>query len=388
MIIGIKPPLPDELEITTLGPGSSSGESIVVHLKDDEWIIIDSCKIGGKVLPLEYLSGIDVDCEKQVKMVICTHWHTDHIQGMPEILSTCKHAHFYVAPVGDFKGYLDVILKLAGIDPLGSNVWNTMNKCLEALATYNHREMELLGHNERFIHNGDNDVFVIGPSDELYNRFGISLLNIDPNKPTIKDIEELEGNLCSLALSISFKGQKILIGGDMEAGRKSDDDKYNAAACKMGCVAYDDVGWCNAIKPRNVFADEKPYHFVKLPHHSSVTAYCQKMWEEGMVKGGPIATTTAFRCAKGEDLPRSEMLKLYKSKCKELYITNSDGQKEKTTTAELEGINGVEVIDEYTEHAGIIVSRWHNEDEGWNVQCFGEARLVDDAFLQSYHVQE
>ena len=39
MKINIEQPQPDELEITTLGPGPSSGESIVVHLRNDEWII-------------------------------------------------------------------------------------------------------------------------------------------------------------------------------------------------------------------------------------------------------------------------------------------------------------------------------------------------------------
>lgn len=45
-------------------------------------------------------------------------------------------------------------------------------------------------------------VFAIGPSDEMYNRFLTSLIKIDPQKPQKKDIENMEGNLCSLALSI------------------------------------------------------------------------------------------------------------------------------------------------------------------------------------------
>ncbi len=175
MTIDIEQPQADELEITTLGPGAAKGESIVVHLKNDEWIIIDSCKTGNKVLPLEYLSSIGVNCEQQVKMVICTHWHTDHIQGLPEILNVCKNAQFYIAPVGDFKGYLNVVLKLAGVDPLGSNVWNNLNRCLDALAEHNKRTLNLLMHNERFIHDEEKEMFAVGPSDEMYNRFLLSL---------------------------------------------------------------------------------------------------------------------------------------------------------------------------------------------------------------------
>lgn len=383
-MIDIGQPQPDELEITTLGPGPSKGESIVVHLQGDEWIIIDSCKVGNEVLPLKYLKSIDVDCEKQVTKVVCTHWHSDHIQGMQDILNECKNAQFCLAPVGDFKGYLNVVLKLAGIDPLDSNVWNTLNQCLEALETYNHRTPRLLTHNERFIHDGAKDMFVIGPSDEMYNRFCTSLLKIDPKEPQPADIEKMEGNLCSLAFSISFNGQKALIGGDMEVGRK-EHDRYNHQKCNAGCPEHDEYGWCEAIKEGNIYADEKPYHFIKLPHHSSASAYCPTMWKEGMIDGGPIATTTIFRCGQGEDLPTKAMLELYKKLSKELYITNCGDDKEEVEN-ELGDISGIKVIEQYTEHSGVIVCRWKSPEQGWRVKCYGKATLVDDAYIQNYHI--
>lgn len=385
MKIDIGQPLNDELEITTLGPGPASGESIVIHLKGGEWIIIDSCMSGGKVLPLEYLRSLGVNYEEQVKKVICTHWHTDHIQGLPEILRECKTAQFYIAPIGDFKGYLNVVLKEAGLDPLGSNVWNTMNQCLDALREFNHREIELLMLNSRFLHDQDQDMYAIGPSKEMYNRFYISLIKINREHPSATDIEELEGNLCSLAISIHFNGQKVLIGGDVEVGRKKA-DLYNYKGCEANCLSsFEDIGWCNAIKKGNVFANERPYHFVKIPHHSSASAYCPKMWDEGMQVDGPIATTTIFRCAQGEDLPTREMLEIYKSRCKALYITNSNDKDEKEDATVFNGIHGVEVLDEITEKVGVIVARWHTPEEGWVIRCFGEAQLVDESYLAKYH---
>lgn len=383
MTLNIELPHSDELEITTLGPGPSSRESIVVHLKNGEWIIIDSCKFGGKVLPLEYLHCLGVNCKEQVKTVICTHWHRDHIQGLPEILNECENARFCIAPVGDFKGYLNVVIKLAGYDPLGSNIWNTFNECLEALEKHNKQRPHLVGHNERLAHDGTKDIFAIGPSDEMYGRFLTSLLKVDPKKPQEKDIEEMKSNLCSLALSINFNGQKAIIGGDMEVGRKTQ-DKYQL--CEDGCPQHKECGWCDAIADGNVFADEKPYHFINLPHHSSSSAYCPKMWLEGMVEGEPIATTTIFRVAKGENLPTKEMLTLYKKKCKELYITDSEDVEEIATVNDLGGIKGIEVLDEITEKAGIIVSRWRSQESHWKVRCFGCARLVDDSYLDKYHV--
>ncbi len=194
----------------------------------------------------------------------------------------------------------------------------------------------------------------------------------------------MEGNLCSIALSVNFNGQKAILGGDMEVGRLKK-DKYNHNACVVSCPVHEDCGWCDAIKPGKIFDAEKPYHFVKIPHHSSVSAYCPKMWNEGMADGGPIATTTIFKCGQGEDLPTREMLELYKSRCRSLYITSSNNGDDNAEAKGLKDIDGVEVLAEYTEKAGIIVSRWRTPEEGWKVHCFGEARKVDDGYLENYH---
>jgi hypothetical protein len=61
----VSPPEIDELEVSLFGPGF--GESIVLHLGDGKWIIVDSCLRPGYELPapLTYLIqlGIDVDYE-------------------------------------------------------------------------------------------------------------------------------------------------------------------------------------------------------------------------------------------------------------------------------------------------------------------------------------
>ena len=43
-------PNADEIEITTIGAGANAGESIVVHLTNDCWMIIDSCVLDGEVI--------------------------------------------------------------------------------------------------------------------------------------------------------------------------------------------------------------------------------------------------------------------------------------------------------------------------------------------------
>ena len=92
--ICLKKPVADEFLITVLG-GASEGESIVVHLGDNHWMIIDSCKVGDDVLPLKYLVDIGVSCDL-VEYVVCTHWHADHVKGLGMILDKCENAKFVI----------------------------------------------------------------------------------------------------------------------------------------------------------------------------------------------------------------------------------------------------------------------------------------------------
>jgi len=88
--------LPDsaEIEISLFGPGY--GESIVIHLGQNIWIIIDSCidESTGDNIPLTYLNDMGVDIETNVKQVICSHWHKDHYKGISEIVKACTSSEF------------------------------------------------------------------------------------------------------------------------------------------------------------------------------------------------------------------------------------------------------------------------------------------------------
>jgi beta-lactamase superfamily II metal-dependent hydrolase len=80
------PPKANELEISLFGPGI--GECAVVHLCDDEWMIVDSCRSiqSGNSVALDYLSSLGVDISTRVKHVVISHWHDDHIDGMAGIV--------------------------------------------------------------------------------------------------------------------------------------------------------------------------------------------------------------------------------------------------------------------------------------------------------------
>jgi beta-lactamase superfamily II metal-dependent hydrolase len=81
--------------VTLLGPGK--GECGVVHLGGGEWMIVDSCRPYRQQHPaLKYLSDLSVT-PRQVRLIVATHWHDDHIRGLDELVRTCSRAKVVVS---------------------------------------------------------------------------------------------------------------------------------------------------------------------------------------------------------------------------------------------------------------------------------------------------
>jgi len=69
-----QPPAPDEIEVCVLGPGT--GEAILVHCTENEWLCVDCTKVDGRCWPLSYLNEIGVPADA-VRLIVATHWHAD-----------------------------------------------------------------------------------------------------------------------------------------------------------------------------------------------------------------------------------------------------------------------------------------------------------------------
>lgn len=94
-------PNSNEFLIVVLG-GPSEGESIVVHLGDNRWMIIDSGKVGNDVMAVKYFVDNGIPFEN-VDIIVCTHWHADHVYGIGDILTKCENAKFWVPIVSQSK---------------------------------------------------------------------------------------------------------------------------------------------------------------------------------------------------------------------------------------------------------------------------------------------
>src|SRR5512142_2478566 len=88
-------PQDDEIEVSLLGPGY--GESVVIHLGGQQWMIVDSCVDSDDLpAPLAYLHRLGVPLTSVV-LLVATHWHDDHVKGFSECVRQCVNARIFMS---------------------------------------------------------------------------------------------------------------------------------------------------------------------------------------------------------------------------------------------------------------------------------------------------
>lgn len=82
----------DELELSVFGPGI--GEAILLHVGENIWICVDCAKLGEEAWPLKYLKEIGARPNDCIQLVVATHWHSDHVDGLNQVIGECPRAIF------------------------------------------------------------------------------------------------------------------------------------------------------------------------------------------------------------------------------------------------------------------------------------------------------
>lgn len=384
--IDLGQPDSDEFEITTIGAGHQSGESVVLHLENGQWVIIDSCVSEKKVLPLYYLEQIGVPFEN-VKFVICTHWHEDHVKGLPDILRECPNAKFYTPNVGDNRIFLKFVLKRLKLSFTSkSKVWKIFNDCYKVLSNRTTLQKPNFFQHEMVVYTSPNvDLFCLSPSDNMRQNFEEILLAANTDVETIEAENKLDDNMCSLSFALRFHDKRIIIGGDLECNRK---DKEDCCECIKHCGEKSEKGWCNILEEINLFTDYQDYEYIQLSHHSSINGFCPRIWDEFCKRDEMICTSTIFSNNKKVNLPTKEMLEAYMNLSKSYYITStrigaSKVKKIEKTALDDELHKTISKIQTISDAVGIICSRY-KKGEYWKHYSFGTARLVTENVVKNY----
>ncbi len=380
-------PQADELEITLIGAGSDAGESVVIHLANGKWMIIDSCKSGGEVLPLYYLRKKEVDLNN-VAYVICTHWHTDHIEGLSEIIDECKNAILGIP--GFFKQ--EKVFKALFADYYNRKS-PVVREMVDSLKIIKKRTGELrlpiyLGPRDEITDETINGVNVevrsFSPADHVKDLYDKMLAESTLQKVATTD---LEPNISSSVLDITTDNQllSVLLGADLETNRK---DERNLD-CKSLCDDNLEMGWCNVIKCCNKYKERTKYNYIKAAHHSSINGYCPELMDNKVDKEQTFITTTVFENNADVRLPEEYMLRKYQSICDNYYITASHRKplSVKDEDSEIEGMKnkGVQEIKVYKPECGVITTRYNistgarTKHDLWGCAC-----KVDDEMIARF----
>ena len=112
------PPQRDELEVTVFGPGV--GESILVHCGDGQWISINSALDRGRCWAMRYLIDIGVCLADGLRLIVCTHWHSDHVGGLAELVENCPNARFVCSSALRSDEFKSVVARFSKIDGFGA----------------------------------------------------------------------------------------------------------------------------------------------------------------------------------------------------------------------------------------------------------------------------
>lgn len=289
-------PSSDRIELIVFGKGV--GECILIKSKNGDYIVIDSfidVNTGNPVV-LDYLDRFNIlySC---IKMVIITHWHSDHIKGISKIIESINgKVKVVINPIIKEQRYLDFFTKqkIKNNDDMDEffNVLNLFknNKLITKVIPL--ADMTLYSSDAK-----DLRLIALSPQNSDLGDYIDSLL--DEKLPKNDNFRIPDDNLLSIVVLLELNGNSILLSGDME-------NRENG-------------GWNDIIKNYlNIYPKSRIY---KVPHHGSITGENTAIWSK--LLDNPISITTLYNSS---HLPKDTDINRIASNSKELYVIGDRGR--------------------------------------------------------------
>ena len=350
-------PRADEIEVVLLGPGY--GESIVLHLGDGSWVIVDSCiNSEGKPRALEYLESIGVNPTKAVDVVVATHWHDDHIRGIATLVEVCSGAEFCCANAllnTEFLAAIDA-LEARHLTVEGSGVreiYRTL-KCLQSKSS----RPKFASANRKIHSQGTCEIWSLSPSDAAFQSFLESVGALFPREGQAKSrIPSITPNEFSVVLWINIEDVVVLLGSDLEQ-----------------------AGWIEILD-----SEERPTgeaSTFKVPHHGSEGADEPRVWKK-MLASDPYALVTPWQRG-NRALPGERDVQRILSNSRNAYASakgdrspRSPGYANRTVSRTIRS-TGIKLREMDISPGGIRLRRSVNSSQKWQVETFGTACHLKD----------
>ncbi|PWV99572.1 hypothetical protein [Mangrovibacter plantisponsor] len=331
-----------ECEAAVFGKGV--GESILVKLSINEWMIVDSCMDGNnQPAALSFLKSNGIDVETDVKLIMISHFHDDHIRGLSETIEQCKSAIVVISAAlntNEFEKYINA-LSINGQEMAKTK---EINKIMALLPSLDAEDRIKYAKRDCLLYrSGSNiEVHALSPCDRDITKSKLDFVNSLKVASNSREVASAAGRLvnpnhyCIVTriMSPTSQNNEILLGADLETSKQE--------------------GWeavCEAVNsPKN-----KKTGLFKLPHHGSKTGYHARTWDE-LIKLNPVSVLTTYD---NSSLPRCDMINIYKNLSSTVYCASKpkdliETQKDKGKFAEALDI---------TKKMGSTVKAIHNNSQ-------------------------
>lgn len=308
MPIDSEKPAKDISEVSLFGPGI--GECIVIHLGNNKWFVIDSCRSpsSGKPVAIEYLEKLGVPTSTQVEGILITHWHGDHIDGAFDLIKECNNAKIYFSAALLEKEAIQ-LAKLYKKD-LFSSTDKDIREFGEIIEYfYGQRDRSRLHpvHANFTVRKTtaplEIRLIVLSPSSQALAQSIANLVQRLPNAgdSRTRHVVGQSENLNAVALYFEFGSFSAILGSDLEE------------------TGNPDTGWSAVIN--SGISDDlslKPAKLFKVPHHGSVDGHSDLVWKL-LLENKPLAITTPYYGGKG--LPTEQDVRRIRELSSEFWIS-------------------------------------------------------------------
>jgi len=307
-------PSPNEVEISIFGP--RYGECILIHVGDNDWVLVDSCidPISKKPASIAYLKELKINPSDSIKLIVATHWHDDHIRGLYESIKECGKATFVFSGALRPKEFMTLI-KAYGNRPMMNVETSGIQEFYDIISFLhnNKREKGLLDNqikfavSEKCLWRKNNEasalnceVHSLAPSDASLLLSKVKIADLLPQEPSTKGRLVSQGpNHTAVVLWISISDISILLGSDLEE------------------TVDPDTGWSVIVESNTRPAGRAS--IFKIPHHGSKNAHNPIVWQD-MLKEESISLLTPF--VQGNvQLPTKQDIRRICTRCNKAYIT-------------------------------------------------------------------
>lgn len=262
-------PQSDEFELSVFGRGA--GECLVVHLGNDEWIVVDSFNSvnGSEPVALEYLREIGVNYKSQVKLILITHWDADHYRGAAALLRACEKANFACSGALMSRDFLALALVDDDIDsdlgiPEFREILGVLNERMESGFAIGPDTWA--SHGKNLFHRTGSaavDVIALSPSDRAVTQAVLTLSSLVPKiEDKRKRPTRIDSNDVSVVVMVAGVGSEFLLGADLKF------------------VSDPNRGWTAIINSPHVAASS--FCGIKVSHHGDPRGDHAILWSQLM----------------------------------------------------------------------------------------------------------